>query len=159
MIPWINLGALPGWLDVKKIEQQYSETSGGAVRLVGQFAVLGSNGDASNECYPIFWQEKLLKPEHSHYFGMMPHRWSRNLFIFDGSSAAEGYWYGAMHPETGEVVVSTARWNYRTSRDGRVMRDGGRGPGGMRSSGFGVPVRLKIEGYRLKIIDVGQWSE
>lgn len=157
MIPWINMGDCEFRIDVREYERLYAEKSGGRVHYIGDLSISQAAGQHSDSAYPIFWQEKLIDPSHTHYFGLTYNRFSHQMMIFDGSSAVEGYRYGMMHPTTGEVVFSRAGWDMRKTQDGSISVDGGRGR--MRIIGQGIPVRMKFIDYRMVITDVGDWPK
>lgn len=157
MIPWINMGDRSARIDIQRVEEHYAEASGGKVLYVGDLSIRERFGNYSNDPYPIFWQEKTVKPEHSHYFGLTFNRFSGGLAIFDGSSAAEGEWFGLMHKQTGEIIFSRAGHDYRKTRDGSIMVDGGRDRS--RSGGNGYPVRMKIVEHRMVIVHIGDRLE
>jgi hypothetical protein len=140
---WINAGDWPDWLKVERVIEGYGRRSGGRVRFVGCLAIQDVDGSWINAEYPVFWQEKLLDPSHSHYFAMYRGYDGGAVMITGAQSVADHTWVGGMHPTTGEIIFSRSRWDYRKSRDEMFSVDGG--PDG-RGSVFGprIPVSLKV---------------
>lgn len=149
MIPWINMGEWPSWLQVYNVEQIYGAQAGGACLYVGSMCVSGRSGGYSDTPVEIFWQEKRARPEYSHYFGL--YRQGGQAMITNAGSVAEGVWAGMMCDETGEIVFSRYRHDMRHSKTGRFFVDGGRDY--MRSGGTGgIHVLLKVVGPRMHYI-------
>jgi hypothetical protein len=154
MIPWINMGPPPTDIDVGKAEALYAERSGGAVRFIGSLTVPARNGVWTERPAHVFWQEKPEKPEYSHYFGLFSgvrhgsDGDSVTVYICDGRSVAEGDWDGMM-ADDGEIIFSRYRHDYRTSRDGSAMVDGGRDYFKCRGA---APVKLRVVRDKMEIV-------
>lgn len=155
--PWINMGPAPDWLNVRRIEEHYEKQTGGAVKFIGQLTCKTARGDWSERPRAVFWQEKPPRPEYSNYFGLVVDE-HNTVYISDGSSVADGTWNGLMDRETGEVVFSRYRHDFRgfesSGADKNAFVDGGRDYGRF---GYGdvMPksVTLKVIGPRMEIVD------
>lgn len=138
---WINAGDLPDWLKVDRVIEGYSRKSGGRVRFVACLSIQDDGERWTLDEIAVFWQEKLIDPSHSHYFGIFQRDGA--AIICSAQTAADHLWMGGMHPETGEIIFSRSRWDYRKPRDGSFSCDGGPEGGGSWSGKY-IPVRLKI---------------
>jgi hypothetical protein len=96
----------------------------------------------SEQPMAVFWQEKLLRPDHSHYFAIF--RGSFGAMITSGLSVAEGTWDGIMHPGTGEVVFSRFRHDFRGTKDDTIVVDGGRDYFKVARNKGGIFVKLAV---------------
>lgn len=146
-LPWINVGPVPPWLDVERIIDHYATKSGGSVCFLGELTVRterGRNGPDTYSTAPVavFWQERLIDPSHSHYFGLYLGR--AGLMIADGSSVASGTWNGLMHKTTGEIVFSRYVHDFRHPSDESFFVDGGRDYFKTTNAEEAVTVRLSV---------------
>lgn len=143
MIGWLNLGDYPTWLHVDKVIEHYRERSGGDCRFLAELTTRDHRGIWSEVPRAIFWQEKLIDPTHSHYFGVFSsgRRGQESAMITDGSSVAEVVWHG-LQAASGEIIFSRFRHDFRESRDGTCTVDGGQDYG--KYSGNGRPVSIRI---------------
>jgi hypothetical protein len=127
MLRWINLGPMPKWLNVARVIETYSGRSGGRVRYLGELGIrlrrIDGELDEQEKDVCVFWQEKLIDPAHSHYFAIYL---SGGAAVISDGSDAEGSWLGGTHPETGEVIFSRFRHDFRKCVDGSFFCDGGR---------------------------------
>jgi hypothetical protein len=126
---------------------------------VADLPVRTRKGQWSEEPVAVFWQAE--PPEGmNHYFGLYVQRdlmgkgGKNHLLICDATSAVEGEIAGTMS-EDGEVIFSRYLHDYRESKDGTAMTDGGRDYHRFR----GKPVRLCVQGPDLVLVDEVAASE
>jgi hypothetical protein len=122
MIPWINMGEQAPNIAVRKVEKRWADKTGGAVRYIGGLCLKEDSG-WSNLPVDVFWQERVTDPAHSNYFGLFFRQDS--LVICDARSVAEGVWGGLCNRDTGEVLFSRFRHDFRSDSTGAYV-DGGR---------------------------------
>lgn len=147
---WINAGEMPQWLDIARVIEIYSEKSGGRVRFVGHIGLQTRSNAPDVAFYPVFWQEKLIDPEHSHYFALL--RADGEVYIRSAAICETQIWNGVMHPETGEVIFSRSNWDYRATRDCSIAIDAG--PHGFVKKGRGILVRIRLVDGIFKVFDI-----
>lgn len=119
-IRWINKGAQHTVIDITKAEEHY-----GAI-YIADLCIKNKNGDYAEEPLSVFYQPNpRLDLKHTHYFGLFYSPRSGLPMITNAIDVSEGIWNGAV-ADSGEIVFSRWRHDYRTSVDGSVMVDGGR---------------------------------
>jgi hypothetical protein len=115
---WLNRGEQFWGLDIGKIEERY------AARYVGDFSLrFGKNW--SDEPFAVFFSGIPMREGYPNYVGVRPNADSSNLIVVNAKSVTEVVWDGVM-ADDGEVIFSRFRHDYRVSRDGSAMVDGGR---------------------------------
>lgn len=140
--PWINMGAPETGIDTAKAEELYGVT------YIGDFCLRTSLGGWSEAPAAVFYQPNPPQPHYSNYMGLFVRQ--ESVFVTNAKSVAEGEWYGAM-AESGEIIFSRFRHDYRVSQDGTAMVDGGRDYARMYG---GRSVILKVIGPRMRIVEL-----
>jgi hypothetical protein len=148
---WINRGkSILSPEALRRIEQHH------AVVYLGDFAVPLTNGNWSDQPYPVFWQEILKQPDHKHYITIYPD--GDDFYIADATGVAAHAW-DAVPAQSGEVIYSRFHHDYRESHDGSVFVDGGADYfrcGGVLHDTRRLQIRLC--GPALAIFEVVGWS-
>lgn len=91
--------------------------------FVGMLPLKTTAGQWDEQAVAIFWNENPPNPDYSKYFALFSR--AGKVYIADGSSAVSGTITGIV-AEDGEIIYSICRHDYRWSKDGSVMIDGGR---------------------------------
>ncbi|RYD62073.1 MAG: hypothetical protein EOP83_15520 [Verrucomicrobiaceae bacterium] len=146
---WINMGDILYQADISKIAERFAKQTGGACRFIGSLCLTGPGNDYT-EPYLTFWQEKHA-PEHSNYFGLI--RRGNGTMISNASSITRGTWGGLADVNTGEVLFSRYRHDFRRSISGNFTVDGGRDYTKYSGTGF-VPVKLRVIRDRMILVEV-----
>lgn len=148
---WINMGDILYGANVKKIEDRYAQDTGGACRFIGSLC-LRSKGSYTDKVL-TFWQEKPSKPEHSNYFGLFSR--SGGTMITNADSITVGTWDALADPETGEVLFSRDRHDFRRSKSGNFTVDGGRDY--LKVSGHRFfPAKLQVVRDRMILVEIDE---
>jgi hypothetical protein len=100
------------------VEQMYN------AKYIGAWAVKTKDGGWSLHPVEVFYQPVLKDPSHSHYFGVYVSH-DGHVYICNAESAFSDSILGVV-ADSGEIVVSGYRHDYRTSSDGSAFIDGGR---------------------------------
>ena len=143
---WINKGqSYWGWSEeqIKKIEEMKN------AKYVGDFCLKTRDGAWAEEPVALFWQETPPVEGYSHYFGLFYR--NQTLYVTGGQSAADEVMTG-MIADSGEIIYSRYRHDYRVSADGTAMIDGGRDY--VRSNMPCRPILLKIIGSDVVAVEV-----
>lgn len=143
VIPWVNIGksALAGILDISKVEQLKD------AKYVGDFCLKNSMGGWSDMPVSVFYQRNPA-PEHGRYFGLFMR--DGNIMICDASSTV-GIPIQGVQAESGEVIYSRFRHDFRFTTCGSVFVDGGRDY--LRASHGAKFVTLMIEDDAVIIVE------
>lgn len=138
---WINKGHQVASINVENAEKHYK------AEYVADLCVKLPSGNWSDEPVAVFYQPNPDRSKgHTHYFGLFLRDGA--VMIMNAESAVEGIFYGS-EADDGEIIFSRFRHDYRTSKDGSTMVDGGRDYG--RGYG-GTPVMLRVVGADFEIV-------
>lgn len=141
---WINKGSQQLRLNIPKCEEHY----GGV--YIADLCLKTKSGWSENPV-SVFYQPKPdFEKGHTHYFGLIVD--DDRLLITNGISASEGLWNAAV-ADNGEVIFSRWRHDYRESKDGSVMVDGGRDYFKTSAMRPEQHVKLKLDGPDFVICD------
>jgi hypothetical protein len=146
---WINMGDILYGANIQKVTEEYAKDTGGDCRFVGCLCLKGKSGYTDRVL--TFWQEKPARPEYSNYFGLF--RNTNGTMITNAVSIAEGTWDGLADPETGEVLFSRDRHDFRRSKSGKFTVDGGRDYLKISGHGF-LQAKLRVVRDRMILEDV-----
>lgn len=141
MTPVINKGGeYFAGADIEGVEKHYN------AKYVGTFAIKGRYGWTEQPAL-IFYNEVPPNPAYSQYFALV--RRDGTWYVTDGSSVAETPIAGIQHPETGEIIFSRWRHDYRQFKDGSGAIDGGFDY--IKRAGVGIPVMLVVRDGEIQI--------
>ena len=132
---WINLGE-PYWrrLNIPRFEKAYG------VAYIGDFCIKDRDGRWTEQPVAVFYNaEPDLSKGHKHYLGAFIR--DDAVFLCDATVVSEVEWNGVI-AESGEILISTYRHDYRQSEDGTAMVDGGQDYCRMR----GAHVTIRVDG-------------
>lgn len=122
----VNLGESywGGKISYKKVEALRD------CRWVADLCLRNRDGGWTEIPASVFYQPKKSDPSHSYYFGltfdpMLLLNGEYRLLITSAQSAAEGVWSGVRN-QTGEIVFSRYRHDFRAASSGGPAVDGGR---------------------------------
>lgn len=117
---WINKGDSYWGFTAKGIETIEQKKN---AKYVGDFCIKDRNGNWAEDPVSIFWQETPPVEGYSHYFGIFFR--DSAMYITSGQDAADVVMDGVIAND-GEILYSRYRHDYRVSKDGSAMIDGGR---------------------------------
>lgn len=103
---------------ITKVEEKYD------AEFVGMFCVKTYGDNWSETPLSIFYQKKPPVEGYSNYFGLFVNS-NGSAVITSGQSAIDPIIWGAVAHD-GEIIYSSHRHDYRISKDGTAMIDGGR---------------------------------
>lgn len=130
-------------IKIDAVEQHFGAT------FVGDFCLRAASGEYANFPAAVFWVEKPSNPEHTNYFALY-FNVNGNLMITNGVPAVDQPIVG-IRADDGEVVYSSYRWDYRTSKDGSVWIDGGRDYVRAPTTSTDRLVRLIVNGPNIEV--------
>ena len=137
---WINKGEQIVPIKPSTVEKMKEAT------YVADLCIKTKSGIWSDEPVAVFYQPHPKEAHHKHYFGLFYR--DGHVYICDATSAVEEVIQGT-EAEDGEIIFSRFRHDYRTSKDGTAMVDGGRDY----FKHWGKPVRLKVIGPDFEILE------
>jgi hypothetical protein len=123
--------------------------------FVGQFCLKTAGGGWANAPADVYWQEKPPVEGYSHYFALIYQHGSP--YITSGASAVEQV-ISAVESD-GEIIYSRYRHDFRQTKDGKAIIDGGRDY--VKRAGGGRDLQLKvIDGYfyELELADMDEFN-
>lgn len=148
---WINTSSsfLTGAY-IKKIEGAMN------ARYIFESCVKTKSGQWANVPVAVFYQKKA-HPLGSNYFGLYyDHRFdetnntlTKRLMICDAKSAVDGGVFTGIIADSGEILYSRYRHDYRSSEDDTVWIDGGHD---YTRYGGGLLVRLRVSVDKMEIM-------
>lgn len=136
--PWMSMSK-PYWtrLNIARFETSYS------AKYIGDFCIKDADGRWTEFPVAVFYcATPDLSKGHKHYVGAFLR--AQGVFVCDASIVAGVAWNGAI-AESGEIMISTYRHDYRESADRTAMVDGGQDYCRMQ----GMPVQVWIDGPAL----------
>lgn len=114
----VNTGIDECPFNIKNVEKKYN------AKWVGQFPLKTSGGGWSSDVAGnVFFQEVPPVAGYSQYFALIIQHGT--AMITTGKDAVEGTIVGVV-ADDGEIIYSRYRHDYRVSKDGTVIIDGGR---------------------------------
>lgn len=118
---------------IRTVEKNYN------AKYVSDLSLLQENGWTKSHV-PVFWQETLSDPSHSHYFGI--YKKDEKTYICDASSAIVPI--SGLVGKNGEFVYSRSLHDFREDSENTVSVDGGREYGRYSYSGTYVSITANI---------------
>lgn len=148
MLTWVNAGNRPSWAE--RVEKHWQDKTGGDCRFLAFLTVRERDQKWSQLAPAIFWQEKPEQAEYSNYFGLYDA--GGQTMICNGLSAVTEPML-AVISQSGEVLFSRFRHDYRESLDKTCYIDGGRDY--VRRGGLGLLGQVRIIGHKFEVF---QWE-
>lgn len=141
----VNSGRDDAQFKIDVVEQKYN------AKFVGQFCLKTKDGSWANSPADVYWQAEPPVAGYSNYFALITQYGS--VYITSGESAVVAP-ISAVESD-GEIIYSRYRHDYRSTKDGIAIIDGGRDY--TKRAGGGRDLTLKVvdgEFYELEATDI-----
>lgn len=145
----VNSGRDDAQFKIDAVEEKYN------AHFVGQFCLKTKDGGWANSPADVYWQEKPPVEGYSNYFALLYQ--GSSVYITSGASAVENP-ISAVE-SGGEIIYSRYRHDFRRTKDGIAIIDGGRDY--TKRMGGGRDLLLKVvdgEFYELEVEDISAES-